>query len=101
MTSTSLQNAKSNLADRLALSADSAIHSTQYATNKAFDKLSGGVESLRGRAGPVMEKVASKADASRHYIEAQPMKALLIAAATGAALAALLSWAGRSSRRRV
>lgn len=96
MTATSMQNSKSNLADRLALSADSAIHSTQYATNKAFDKLSGGVETLRGRAGPLMEKVSSKADAGKHYIEEQPMKSLLIAAATGAALAALLSWMGRS-----
>jgi ElaB/YqjD/DUF883 family membrane-anchored ribosome-binding protein len=96
MTATSMQNSKTNLADRLALSADSAIHSTQYATNKAFDKLSGGVESLRGRAGPLMEKVSTKADAGKHYIEAQPMKSLLIAAATGAALAALLSWMGRS-----
>ena len=96
----SMQNSQSNLADRLALSADSMIHNTQYATNKAFDKLSGGVESLRGRAGPAMEKVAAKADASRHYIEEQPMKSLLIAAATGAALAALLSWMGRPSRNR-
>ena len=59
MTATSMQNSKSNLADRLALSADSAIHSTQYATNKAFDKLSGGVESLRGRAGPVAAAISS------------------------------------------
>lgn len=98
MTATSLQNSKSNLADRLALSADSAIHSTQYATNKAFDKLSGGVESLRGRAGPVLEKVTARADAGRHYIEDQPMKSLLIAAAAGAAVAAVLSWMSRSRR---
>lgn len=94
---TSLKNSKSNLADRIALSADSAIHSTQYATNKAFDRLSGSVESLRGRAGPLMEKVSAKADAGKAYVGQQPVKALLIAAATGAAVAALLSWV--SSRR--
>ena len=101
MTASSLQNAKTNIADRLALSADSAIHSTQYAANKAFDRLSGGVESLRGRAGPLMERAALKADASKHYIEERPMKSLLIAAATGAALAALLSWASRSRSSRL
>jgi ElaB/YqjD/DUF883 family membrane-anchored ribosome-binding protein len=98
MNAPSLQNGKSNLADRIALSADSAIHSTQYATNKAFDKLSGGVESLRGRAGPLVEKASAKADAGKQYIESQPMKSLLVAAATGAALAALLTWVGRSRR---
>lgn len=95
---TSLQNSTTNLADRLALSADSAIHNTQYATNKAFDKLSGGIESLRGRAGPLVDKVSLKAESGKHYIEAQPMKSLLIAAATGAVLAGLLSWMGRSRR---
>lgn len=101
MTAPSLQTSKSNIADRLALSADSAIHSTQYAANKAFDRLSGGVESLRGRAGPLMERAAAKAEAGKHYIEERPVKALLIAAATGAALAMLLSWMGRSRSTRV
>ena len=101
MTAPSLQSSKSNIADRLALSADSAIHSTQYAANKAFDRLSGGVESLRGRAGPLMERAAAKAEAGRHYVEERPMKALLIAAATGAALAMLLSWMGRSRSSRL
>ncbi len=101
MTAPSLQTSKSNIADRLALSADSAIHSTQYAANKAFDRLSGGVESLRGRAGPLMERATAKAEAGKHYIEERPVKALLIAAATGAALAMLLSWMGRSRSTRV
>lgn len=101
MTAPSLQTSKSNIADRLALSADSAIHSTQYAANKAFDRLSGGVESLRGRAGPLMERAAAKAEAGKHYIEERPVKALLIAAASGAALAMLLSWMGRSRSTRV
>jgi len=101
MTAPSLQTSKTNIADRLALSADSAIHSTQYATNKAFDRLSGGVESLRGRAGPLMEKAAAKAEASKHYIEERPMRALLIAAGTGAALAMLLSWVRRSRSSRL
>ena len=101
MTATSLQTTKTNIADRLALSADSAIHTTQYAANKAFDRLSGSVESFRGRAVPLMDKAVAKADAGKHYIEERPMKALLIAAATGAALAALLSWAGRSRSSRL
>ena len=88
MTAPSLQSSKANIADRLALSADAAIHSTQYATNKAFDRLSGGVESLRGRAGPLMEKAAAKADAGKHYVEQRPMKSLMIAAATAAVLVA-------------
>jgi len=101
MTASSLQSSKSNIADRLALSADSAIHSTQYAANKAFDRLSGGVESVRGRAGPLMERATAKAEASKHYIMERPMKSLLLAAATGAALTVLLSWMSRSRSSRL
>jgi len=87
-----------NVADRVARSADSALHTTQAATNKAFDRLSGKVESLRVSAHPLVDKVAARADQAGLYVQDQPVKSLLIAAAAGAALITLLSWVTRSRR---
>lgn len=89
----------SNVADRVALSADNALHGTQSATNKVFDKLSSKVESLRERATPLLNKASARAEVAGHYVQDQPLKALLVAAAAGAALATLLGWMSRSRNR--
>ncbi len=89
----------SNVADRVAVSADKALHSTQAATNKAFGKLSSKVESLRERAGPLLDKASARAEVAGHYVQDRPLKALLIAAAAGAALSTLLGWMSRSRHR--
>ncbi len=116
----------SSLADQAASSADSAIKSTQRATNSAFDSLAGGVQDLRHQAGPMIDRAASQAtdlaqrgadtvrdtaqqlreralrasDVTVNYIREEPVKAMLIAAATGAGLMALISLMTRSSDRR-
>lgn len=112
----------SSLADQAASSADSAIKSTQRATNSAFDSLAGGVQDLRQQAGPMIDRAASQAtdlaqrgadtaqqlreralrasDVTVNYIREEPVKAMLIAAATGAGLMALISLMTRSSDRR-
>ena len=113
-----------NLADKAADNASGAIRSTQNVANAAFDKLSDTVNSARDQATPLINRLSSQAEAAARrgadavketsaqlrdkaiqaqdttvaYIKDEPMKAMLIAAATGAALMALVSMASRSSR---
>ena len=110
-----------NFADKAATSADSAIRSTQRVTNDAFDSLSGGVQNLRQQAAPAMEHLNDVAqrsvdtvrdraqqlreramrvqDTTVDYIKDEPVKAVLIAAAAGAALMAMVSVLTRSRDR--
>ena len=110
-----------NLADEVANRADSAIKSTQRATNSAFDGLADGVQSLRQQAAPAINRVGALAQQGVHsvrdtaqqvrqralqasdstvsYIKEEPIKSMLIAAAAGAGLIALLSLITRSSNR--
>ncbi len=114
-----------NPADQAAQTADSAIKSTQRAANTALDSLSNTVQEVRDQAAPAYDRLkgqtqdlanrgmealrdttrqvrdtATKAsDQTLGYIKDEPLKAVLIAAATGAALMALISLMGRSSNR--
>ena len=119
MTIAELQS--NNLADQAANRADSAIKSTQRATNSAFDGLADGVQNLRQQAAPAINRVGALAqhgvdsvrdtaqqvreralqagDSTVSYIKEEPIKSMLIAAATGAGLMALLSLMTRSSNR--
>ncbi len=96
LNSTTANSSAATVADRVARTADSALHSTQSATNRAFDNLSGKVESLRERANPLVHKASARAEQASHYVQDQPLKSLLVAAAAGAALVTLLGWLGRS-----
>ena len=110
------------LADQAAQSADHAIRSTQRVANEALDSLAGSVQDMRHQAAPLLnratEQVSALAqrsvdavrggsqqlrDQARHasdstvnYIKDEPVKAVLIAAATGAVLMALVSLVSRS-----
>jgi len=123
--SNNLADTTSNLADHAAASADSAIKTTQRATNSAFDSLAGGVQDLRQQAAPLIARATSQAsdlaqrgadtvrettqqlreramrasDSTVNYIREEPVKAMLIAAATGAGLMALLTLMTRSNDR--
>jgi len=114
------QQAKT-LADYAANTAGSAIKSTQRATNNALDGLVGGVQNLRQQAAPAINRVGALAqqgvdsvrDTAQHmreralhatdstvsYVKDEPVKSMLIAAAAGAGLIALLSLLTRSSNR--
>ena len=111
-----------NLADQAADTANSAIRSTQDVANTAFDRLSDKVESVRERAAPAIDRLASQAEfAARRGMDAvrdtsaqlresamnasaatvgriqdRPVQSMLIAAAAGAALMALLGLWGRA-----
>ena len=117
-----LASETTHIADQAADSASNAIRSTQGVANAAFDKLSEKVESVRDRAVPVIDRLAGQAevaarrsadavretsaqlrekatrvsDSTVGYIKDEPVKAMLIAAATGAALMALMSMLSRS-----
>jgi ElaB/YqjD/DUF883 family membrane-anchored ribosome-binding protein len=115
-----------HLADGAAHDADDAIKATQRLASEALDSLSDSVKNLRQQAAPLFNSVQDEAnsltqrgldamrDSSRHlrnqarqasdhtvdYIKHEPMKSILIAAATGAALMALIGLVTRSSGRR-
>lgn len=112
------------LADEGAQGADNLIRSTQRVANEALDTLSDKVQEAKDQAAPVLNRVAAKAeelarrsaDAMRDrtadikdravrtsdmtigYIKDEPVKAILIAAATGAVLMALVSLLNRRER---
>ena len=114
----------SNLADQAAEKADAAIKSTQRVTNDALDSLSTSVHSAQQHVSPMLDRASAQASALAHrgmdavrassqqlrdkanlatevtsgYIKNDPIKAVLIAAATGAALMALVSLLSRSRR---
>jgi ElaB/YqjD/DUF883 family membrane-anchored ribosome-binding protein len=102
--------------------ADSALKSSQRTMHEAVDSLSDKAHDLKDQAAPVLNRVAAKAeelarrsadvardraeaikeralrssDATIGYIKDEPLKSILIAAATGAALMALVSLLGRN-----
>ena len=110
-----------NLADQAAEKADAAIKSTQRATNDALDSLSVSVQDARQTVSPMLTRATEQAsalaqrgvdavrassqqirdrallatDATAGYIKNDPIKAVLIAAATGAALMALVGLLNR------
>ena len=118
------QEPVSNFADSAADSAQNAVRSTQNMANAALDRLGEKVENVREQAAPMINRLSSQAEAAARrgaeavketsaqlrdkalhaqdttvaYIKDEPVKAMLIAAATGAVLMALLSMSSRSSR---
>jgi ElaB/YqjD/DUF883 family membrane-anchored ribosome-binding protein len=116
------QTSGNDIADQAAQSADGAIKSTQRFANDTLNNLSDKVQEVRDQAAPVLNRVAEKAetlarrgldavkdgsqqvrekalrasDSTVAYIKDEPVKAILIAAATGAALMALISLMTRS-----
>jgi ElaB/YqjD/DUF883 family membrane-anchored ribosome-binding protein len=110
------------MTDRTATKAEGAIESTRRATNGALDSLHAGVESLRESVPNSFDRNASRVEdiarrgidrarstsatvrtecakagtATRGYIQHEPVKSVLMAAAAGAAIAGLITWMGRN-----
>lgn len=115
----------SSLADQAAHSAEQAIKSTQRVANEALNNLAGSVQDMRHQTAPMLnrateqvselaqlgvdsvreasqqlrDKALRASDNTVNYIKDEPVKALLIAAATGAALMAMVSLMSRSRDR--
>jgi ElaB/YqjD/DUF883 family membrane-anchored ribosome-binding protein len=122
----SAQSQANDLADQAASRADMALKSTRRATNDALDSMESGIDSLRetvpnafGRAAAQVEEITRRgldrakeasagmrdqmykaSDRTVGYIKDEPVKSVLIAAATGAAVALLVGWAMRSRNSR-
>lgn len=109
------------LANRLAREADHAIDATRQSANGALDRLSVGVDHLHDAAASRLDQVASQAedlrrrsaerarqmgsdlreqvahagDVAASTIRHDPLKSVIVAAATGAAVAVLVGWISR------
>ena len=114
-----------SLADQASHTADSAIRSSQRVANEAINSLAGSAQDLRNEVAPLINRAGDQAsalaqrgvnavrDSSQHlrdtaqratdgtvmYIKDEPLKSMLIAAATGAALMALVGMLSRSRSR--
>lgn len=114
-----------NLIDQASQSADQAIRATQQAANNAVDSAGNALQDLRQQTTPILERASEQvsamaqrgletvretthqlrvkaehaSDTTVGYIRQEPVKAVLIAAATGAALMALISLVARSRDR--
>jgi ElaB/YqjD/DUF883 family membrane-anchored ribosome-binding protein len=108
--------------DHAGNSAEQALHASQALAQSALDGLTDGVQELREQAAPMLHRATDRAssmahstvDAIRdqsqrlreqaarassnttHYIRAEPVKSVLMAAAAGAALMALVNLVSRS-----
>ena len=125
MVSTKSSEPSNSLADQAAQSADQAIKSTQRVANDALESLAVAVQDLRHQAAPLLHRAGDQigalaqrgadsvretsqqlrnkaqhaSDTTVNYIKDEPVKAILIAAATGAALMALISLISHSRGR--
>ncbi len=119
-----LSQTANEYADQAAMKADGVIRSTQRVANDTLDQLSQSVHAARDAAAPVIGRVADRAetlarrsvdtvrngteqlrlgaqraaDQTAGYVQAQPLKSMLMAVAAGAALAVLMGFFGRSPR---
>ena len=110
-----------HVADDVLQSAQDAVQSTRDAANNSLEKAEQSVRALRSQTDPVIDDLAARAqelasrsidycaetsararrqmqeaaDATTKYVAEQPGKSLVIAAASGAALATLLMWMSR------
>lgn len=122
---TSLADQATRLADQAAERADQAIRSSQQMSDRGFDHLAHRVDDLHNRATPLLNRLSGQAEAAARrgagamldashqvreralrvtdstvgYVRDEPMKAMLIAAAAGAALMAVVGFLSRSRGR--
>lgn len=86
MSNNSTLDASHDLIEHAAQSAEAAIHTTQRMAGVAVDGISHSLQSARNQ---VSNSAHQASDRTVAYIRDEPVKSMLIAAATGAALMAL------------
>lgn len=122
---TATEDSVDQAADNAANKATGMIQSTKRVANVALDSLQTGVEGLRqavpsafshaaaqvedltrrgierarATSAQVRERVTETGERTVSYIKDEPVKSVLIAAAAGAAMAALIGWLARSRTR--
>ena len=116
----------SHMIEQASRSVDQAIRATQQAATGAVDGAADSLQDLRHLTAPLLERASHQASAMAHrgmdsvrdtshllrvkaehasdttvnYIKEEPVKSVLLAAAVGAALLALVSLVARSRDRR-
>ncbi len=78
---------------------NSVLEKVSHALDQTDALTHRGVEAVREGAQQIRDKAQSLSDSTVCYIKEEPVKSVLIAAATGAALMALLSLASRAVHR--
>jgi len=89
-----------HLIDQAVHLADSAICSTQHAGEQASALVHQGMDAARGGSRHVRDSAHHATDRTVAYIHQEPVKAMLIAAATGAVLVMLAKVIGTSGSAR-
>lgn len=79
--------------------ANSVLDQAAHVAQQASDLTHRGAEAVRAGGQQLREKAHSLGDSTVSYIKDEPVKSMLIAAATGAALMAMLSLVSRSGHR--
>ena len=82
--------------DRASAKADALMKQTRGAAQNAYEGLTDTVQQWRDQAAPLVDKVRPQIDTVMTYAKDDPGKALLIAAAAGAALMGLMGSLTRS-----
>ncbi len=90
-------NAEPKSAGEIAAS-EHARHSTEEARPDTGEPATRSSEVMRNSAARSRESITHTTDQAAQYVQAQPMKSLLMAAATGAAIALLAGMLGKQHR---
>ena len=90
MTQSTTYTTEDNFVDRAAQSADRVLDAARVAAGSAIDSVSGKVHAVRDRASPALDRLTSPVDNLVERTHAAPLQSLLVAAATGAVLMALI-----------
>jgi ElaB/YqjD/DUF883 family membrane-anchored ribosome-binding protein len=93
-------DSSNGLVDQVARVADHAVHATQRIADGAVEGVAGGVAALRQTSQGLRDGALQTSDRATLYVKEEPLKAMLIAAATGAALMALIGVLARSRDQR-
>lgn len=92
-----------SLTEQASQSADRAIQTTERVAGEALDSLSSsvhhGIDSVRDTSQHLRERAIQVSDTGVNFIKHEPVKSVLIAAATGAALMALIGLLNRPHAR--
>lgn len=79
------------LVDKAAMSAEQALHSMQRVGEQAHTLAQRGLDEVRQQSHRLEDQAHRLSDSAATYVRQDPLKAVLIAAAAGAGLMALLS----------
>lgn len=79
--------------------ANSVLDQAAHVAQQASDLTQRGADAVRAGSQQLREKAQSMGDSTVDYIKDEPIKSMLIAAATGAALMAMLSLVSRAGHR--